>query len=509
MATISTAIGTERLSRVSGYKIKKGFFSNVTPNLPQVIAVFGEANTANQSGLSLTKREVTSAQEAAEIYGYGSPIHLQMRILRPTNGDGVGGIPTIVFPQAEAENAFPASRTWTVLGTATENATHIVVVNGRRGIDFQNYNFSVVKGDTANAIAEKMADAVNGVLSSPVIATVVTDGVIQFEAKWAGASSDSLNISVDNNQKDAGVTYAETGIDTGLGEPDLAPSLSQFGSDWITIVLNPYASENSTQTLSTLEQFNGFPDPTSPTGRYSATVFKPFVALYGQTISDKNDLADLSEDSINQVTNVICPAPNSDGFPFEAAANVGALLARVAQDTPELDVNALSYPDMPIPNDNLIGDMAEYNNRDFLVKRGVSTVILENGAYQIQDLVTTYHPAGENPLQYSYVRNLFVDFNIKDGYDILERLNVKDKVLVEDAQVTDSKNSVKPKQWKAVVFDYFDDLAIAALIREPQFSKDSLQVQVNEINPNRFDTFFRYKRTGIARIESTDVEAGF
>ena len=78
MATISTAVGTERISRVSGYKIKKGFFSNETTNLPQLIAVFGEANAANQVGLTTDKVEITSAQEAAELFGYGSPIHQQM-----------------------------------------------------------------------------------------------------------------------------------------------------------------------------------------------------------------------------------------------------------------------------------------------------------------------------------------------------------------------------------------------------------------------------------------------
>ena len=41
MATISTAVGLERLSRVTGYKIRKGFFSTETQNLPQIIAVFG------------------------------------------------------------------------------------------------------------------------------------------------------------------------------------------------------------------------------------------------------------------------------------------------------------------------------------------------------------------------------------------------------------------------------------------------------------------------------------
>ena len=75
MATISTAVGLDRISRVSGYDIKKYFSNNDTQNLPHIIAVFGEANTANQAGLTATKREVTSADEAATLYGYGSPIH--------------------------------------------------------------------------------------------------------------------------------------------------------------------------------------------------------------------------------------------------------------------------------------------------------------------------------------------------------------------------------------------------------------------------------------------------
>ena len=164
---------------------------------------------------------------------------------------------------------------------------------------------------------------------------------------------------------------------------------------------------------------------------------------------------------------------------------------------------------MPIPDDSLIGDMSDYENRDFLVKKGCSTVILENGKYQIQDFVTTYHPAGETPLQYAYPRNLVIDWNVKDGYMILESRNVRDHVLVLDGQVTDAPKSVKPKQWAAVLYDFFADLGIRALIKDPEFSKQSLKVEVDPNNSDRFNTFFRYKRTGIARIQSTDAEAGF
>lgn len=508
MSGISSAIGPERRSRTSGYKIKKGFFDNNTSNLNQVVAIFGEANTANQAGLSVIKREITSAQEAAELYGYGSPIHMQMRILRPTFSDGIGGIPTIVFPQITAGGATATTHVWTITGTATKSATHTIVVAGRRSLDFQNYSYNVVIGDTPTIIAQKISDAINGVLASPVTASHAL-GVVTLITKWKGLTSAGLKTKIDNSGTDAGITYVQTTVTAGTGTVDLSDSLVQFGNDWYTVVANAYGS-NAT-ILAQLEAFNGFPDDELPTGRYSGIIFKPFVALFGSTLDDKDDLATITNDSsrINQVTNVLCPAPRSEGFDFEASANACMLFARIAQDTPELDVNAKSYPDMPIPDDGLIGDMADYNNRDFLVKKGCSTVILENGAYQIQDFVTTYHPEGEQPLQYAYPRNLNIDWNIKDGYSILETQNVKDHVLVEDGQTTDASKSVKPKQWAAVLYDYFVDLAVKALIKDSDFSKASLRVEINETNPDRFDTFFRYKRTGVARIQSTDVEAGF
>ena len=99
MSTFSTAVVVDRLSRTTGYALQRGKFNNDTPYLPQVIAILGEANTANQTGLTVDPIEVTSASEAGELFGYGSPIHSVMRILRPLSGDGVGGIPTVVYPQ--------------------------------------------------------------------------------------------------------------------------------------------------------------------------------------------------------------------------------------------------------------------------------------------------------------------------------------------------------------------------------------------------------------------------
>lgn len=506
MGTISTAVGLDRISRVSGYNIKKGFFNNETQNLPQIIAVFGEANTANQSGLTVDKVEVTSAAEAAELFGYGSPLHSIMRVLRPVSGDGVGGIPTIVFPQLTDGAATATVRAWTVVGTATANATHKVIVNGRDDLDFQQYTFDVAIGDTPTVVAGKIKDAINGVLGSPCSAAN-TLGVMTATSKWKGTTSAELQVSIDYGTNAAGLSYSQTTSTNGAGSVDLSASLAQFGDDWYTMVINPYG----TAQLDVLEAYNGVPNDINPTGRYSGLIFKPFCAYFGSVLADKDDLATITNDAdrISQVTNVICLAPNSKGFTYEAAANVVALAAVVYQNSPNLDVNNLSYPDMPIPSDGNIGDLKDYNNRDFLVKKGCSTVMLVNGAYVIQDLVTTYHPAGEVPLQYSYVRNLNLDWNVSDSYRTLETLYLKDKTLVADAQIIDVDGCIKPSEWKGIVYNLFDETAQKALINDPAFSKDSLQVQISTTNPNRFETAFKYKRTGIARIESTTASAGF
>ena len=503
--SISTAIGLERLSRISGYKISKGFFDNDTPNLPQVIAIFGEANTANQAVLSLVKKEITSADEAGKVYGYGSPIHQIMRILRPNGSEGVGGIPTIVFPQLAAVGATATIHEWTVTGAATKNSTHSAVIAGRENLDFVPYSYSVVIGDTPAVIAGKISDAINGVLNSPVMASSAL-GVVTLTTKWKGSTSAALNTSFNTNDEAAGITYAKTASTDGAGAVSLAGALDQFGNDWNTLVINPYGED----VLDVLEQFNGFPSEI-PTGRWVGQTFMPFMAFFGSVLSDKDELTAITDAEARkeQLTNVLCPAPNSPAFPWEAAANVVRLFARTMQDTPHLDVNGYSYPDMPTPSNGIIGDMSNYNNRDFLIKKGCSNVILDKGSYKIQDLVTTYHPAGETPFQYAYCRNINLDWNFSFAYRILENLYVKDRVLVRDDQTTEASKSIKPVEWKAIIFELIDLMALRALINEPAFSKKSVRVQVSPLNHDRIETSLKYKRTGVARIESTDVEAGF
>lgn len=511
MSTISTAVGVERLSRTTGYAIQRGKFNNDTPYLPQRIAILGEANSNNQTGLTVDPVEVTSASEAGDLWGYGSPIHMVMSILRPLSGDGVGGIPTIVYPQISDGDAVGGDstatiRTWTVTGTATANTTHKVVVNGRYGLGFKYYDVSIAIGDTPTVIAGKVKDAINAVTNAPCTATNAL-GVITITSKWEGLTSAELHIAFDLGTKTAGVSYSQTASVDGSGGVSLADTLALFGDEWNTIVINTYG----TAQFDALEAFNGVPNDLTPTGRYSGLIFKPFIAYAGSVLSDKDDLVAITNDSdrVDQVTNAICVAPNSKGFSFESATNVAYLASIVYQNQPHLDISNLSYPDMPIPSDGNIGDLNAYVNRDFSLKKGCSTVLLKNGSYVIQDFVTTYHPDGEIPLQYNYVRNLNIDFNIAYKYRLLEQTYLVDKVIASNEQLVTVSNVIKPIEWKSIVYGLMDDLAEIGLIIDPQFSKDSIVVNISTVNPNRFETTFSYKRTGTVRIASTTAKAGF
>lgn len=499
---LSDAVTLERISRIVGYKITKGNFNQVTPNLPQRIAILGEANDANQAALSLTPVAVTTPQQAGVLFGYGSPIYHAMRILRPLlSGDGVAGIPTIVYPQAAAVGATAKVITVTAIGVATGNGTHYLTIAGRQGQDSVFYALNIVTGDTATTIAQKIADAVNAVIGAPVLASNAGYEAI-LTTKWKGLTANELSVTVDVQGNAQGITYSVVTPQAGSGTPSIAAALALFANDWNTIVLNTYGLESTTMTA--LESYNGIPDPTNPTGRYSGVIMKPFIAISGSVSDDPSATTDARS---TQVTIAVAPAPLSAGFSFEAAANMTYLFALQAQNNPHLDVAGSYYPDMPTPTS--IGSMAIYNNRDAIVKKGCSTVNLSAGLYKVEDFVTTYHPLGENPPQFRYCRNLNIDFNVKFGYHLLEEINVQDHAIARDEDIVTATKVVKPKMWKSIVDGYASDLSARALIVDTTFMQDSITVAISSVNPDRLETFFRYKRSGFARIASTTAQAGF
>lgn len=497
----SNAVSQNAVSTVVGYLLNKGYFNTSSPNLPQRIAILGEANHANQSGLSTDPVEITSAAQAASLFGYGSPIHGVARILFPQSGGGVS-VPVIVYPQAETGSPVAKVITVTPTGTASGNGTIYLKISGREVLDGGTYAVDIADGDDETAICDKFRATISGVLGCPVTGT----GTSTFIAtsKWKGLTSNDINIAIDLNGTNLGVTYAVVNTTAGSGTPSVADSLALFGNEWNTIVINTYGLVSA--VMDELEAYNGIPDPTNPTGRYAGTIWKPFVAISGSVADDPTSITDARPDN---VTIAVAPAPLSLGMPYEAAANMAVLYANIAQNTPQGDVIGLSYPDMPAPATGNVPQMNDYNFRQYCATHGCSTVDFVSGKYIIKDFITTYNKDGEVPPFYRWVRDLNIHYNVKYGYFLLQAQNLVGKTIANDNDVVSATGVVKPKTWKAIVGKYVDDLVNRALIVDATFSKQSIDVTINNSNPNRMDTTFNVKISGLARICATTVTGGF
>jgi phage tail sheath gpL-like len=500
------SLGDEIVTRILGYALLAGNFQLVSPNLPVRIGILAEANDAAQAGLVIDRpTQITNVAQAAAIGGWGSPIYQIAKILFPRSGSSLGGIPVFVYPQLKAGGAAAKVTTLTITGPATASGTHYIVIAGRKAIDGATLAVNIVKADTATAIAAKYAAAIQAALGCTVSATSAL-GVVTMTAKWSGLTSQDITASVDSGTDLLGLTYVFNVTTPGTGTPAVDASLQLFANDWITHVINGYGLVST--VMDSLEAYNGKPvigsNPAS--GRYLGTNFKPFVAYSGSVSADPSATTDTR---LNDLTIKVSPAPNSPGLPMEAAANDCLLAAVCAQNSPQLDTCGQSYPDMPVPSDGNIGVMKDWSERDRIVKKGCSTVNLVGGVYQIQDPVTTYHPVGEVPPAYRYVRTLIIDWNVFYTYRLNEERYVVGRYIANDNDSVSAPNYVKPKNWRARMATIAEQLVSRGLLVDAPFMNANTTVQISATNSDRFQTAFQYKRSGYTRQADTSATAGF
>lgn len=503
------AVGLDRRSTIIGFGLSAGNFATSTPHLPMSILVLGQANTDKVAGLDLdTIERALTAKEVGDKYGYGSPLHRAMRILKPLGSDGVGGIP--VFFAVQDDDGLTASIVdITVTGTVTKNAEITIQIGGRETLDGASLVVNALVGETEDDVMLKIRDAINDCVSCEYSAAFTAlDPEVVLTSKFKGLNS-LVRVDVSISVTGSGLTIA-TSETAGTGSPTVTDSLNDIGEKWIPMVVNTYSVE-SDLILDEIQAFNGMPGET-PTGRYSGLTMKPFVCLTGITTStDFTSAVDYAAANQDEVTHSFAPAPASKGSCYEASAWYALREAVLANNDPSKDIINMSI-DMPEPYD-LVFAQPSYDQRDLWCRAGVSTSVWDEstGKYVIKDFITTYRVDTEVEPSFRWVRDVYIDFNMKFKYYLMQQNQVIGKVIVPDNAATPSgiaSNVISPKVFKSLVLDLIDEMESDGLITDREFSKSKLIVEISSTNPNRFNCSFSYKRTGIARITSTNVLAG-
>lgn len=344
------------------------------------------------------------------------------------------------------------------------------------------------------------------------IAFTLTDGAVDFAlgdafainvpatgltltTKWKGASASALKVTLTG--PDAGIVWAHTTTD-GAGNPPLSLALAQFGTVWETLVINALNVED-TAAINQLQEFGE--------GRWGQTVRKPFVAFVGSTASTVGEAITPTSVRKDDRINSQLVAPGSPELPFVVCARQVARIAKLANNNPPTDYGAQRA------NGILPGPDAyqwDYVQRDQAVKNGCSTIEVKDGVINISDVVTFYHPTGEDPPGYSYVVDIIKLQNIIYNFDReFSKEEWNGAPLIPDDSPTVNPLARKPKNAKAAAAALLDSLALYAILAESKDAKDSMVVGISAQNPKRLDMQLTVQLSGNLNITSIDLAFGF
>ena len=490
---VSTAV--PQSARASQLGIKTTF-KNLRPSgtdfLDKRIAVFGQVNET--ATVTEEKTTVTSSNEAAGLYGYGSPIHLAVRELLPDNGDGVGSIPVTCYPLLSTKGSGAAKNvTITTVGTSTENGSIKVVVN-----ETDSTEITVASGDASAELIPKIISAVNAVLHMPVIASDGTT-VVDLDAKWSGLSSNVItSTTVEVVGEVAGLSFTIADGTSGSGTPDLTNMVTALGNTWETFIVNCMNYDDT----DVLDQFK-----TTGDGRWGATIRRPFVAIAGNTVADRATAVAISDARKTDRVNGLATLQGSKNLPFALAARAVARMAVVADTNPPK-----SYQRQPIESMTQGTDAEQWGpaDREAALQAGTSTSKITNDVPYLLDMITFYHPDGESDPAWRYIVTHVKVWEVL--YSTEQIFNGDDWAaapLIPDEQATTNKEAKQPKMAKAAVASMIDALALSAILSDPDTAKATIKAEIDGSNPNRLNVSFTVQVSGNTNVKSVDLNFGF
>ncbi len=460
--------------------------------LRQRVAVVGQGTTALNATYALTPRTVLSAAEVASVYGFGSPLHLSARQFFPVNGSGIGSIPVTIYPMNDSGTAVIADGEITAVGTATETAAGFIIIGGIR------VDVSIPDTTDADTTLGLIKTAIAAVLEAPVIDGTVLAGVLPITAKWGGESGNDILIDV-SGLVVAGLVFGTTIMSSGANNPDVDTPLANVGNTWETIFLNCLNYEDITN-LDKWELFTA--------SRWETLIKMPAFVITGAvdsfaTVGAATDVSARKNDKYG----CILPAPGSPEMPFVIAARAIAVdIAPTAQDNPPQNYNK-QLTGLVAGAD---GTQFLYASLDATVKLGSSTTILVSDTIVLNDTITTYHPDGDPLPAFRYIVDLVklqnITFNIRA---IFESEDWNGSPLLPDTTPTTNPTAKKPKDAKAALFVLADNLGLAAIISDPEFTKENMTVVINGSNPKRLDIVLPTKLSGNTEIIDVTNKFGF
>jgi phage tail sheath gpL-like len=250
-------------------------------------------------------------------------------------------------------------------------------------------------GDTPALIAAKVTAKINANLDLPVTsATGTTECTIT--AKMAGPYGNKIKLSVNEGFQEAtpaGAVVAFTQPTGGTGIPDISDALDGLGTgddtNYLGVTDGVHGYGLDTSTLDALSNWNGGGD--EAVGCYDKLVARPVRFLVGDVDSGMATLVALGAARTSDRTNGVLAVPGSCNHPYEIGAIAIGIMARLNNNRASESYLGKVLPGV-IPGALATRWTGDYDNRDTVVKAGISPTVVSGGAVLLQNVLTFYHP---------------------------------------------------------------------------------------------------------------------
>ena len=195
---------------------------------PYRLLVLGQKTSAGTHP-ALSPVLVTSADQAAKLFGVGSMLHAMLAAVKKANGY----VETWALAAEDNESGQKAAATVTLSGSTTKSGTLWLYVGG------VSVSCKVVAGEELSAVATRLASAVNADATLPVTAQAA-EKVVTLTCRWAGLTGNDLDLRMGVYGEDtpAGLVATCTAFTGGTANPDVTDAIAAFGDEqWHGIVM--------------------------------------------------------------------------------------------------------------------------------------------------------------------------------------------------------------------------------------------------------------------------------
>src|SRR5690349_17620167 len=172
---------------------------------------------------------IGTQMDADNLFGPGSMLAIQFKTFFQINK----GTPVYALPVDEPEAGTAATGTITIAQAPSVAGTIALYIAG------QLVSVGILGSDNENAVAAKIAAAINAVTSLPVTATAAAN-VVTLTAKWKGLTGNDIDVRdsylgyYGGEQLPAGLTLTYSGggkLSGGTGTPDFTNAIANLGDE--------------------------------------------------------------------------------------------------------------------------------------------------------------------------------------------------------------------------------------------------------------------------------------